>query len=327
MLELSASMQKNFNQNIIALVWDFDKTLIPYYMQKPLFEEYGVNEADFWNEVNQLPGLYKNDGIQMSADTAYLNHILTYVKKGIFKGLSNEKLRSFGEKLDLFPGLPEFFETCNSIIETNEEYRKFDIKLEHYVVSTGLTEVIRGSKINKYIKGIWGCEFIEDTYVPENGKLVKKPDPEISSIAYQIDNTTKTRAIFEINKGVNIHPEEISVNQSMPEESRRVPIQNLIYIADGPSDIPAFSVVKKNHGKCFAVYNTKAPHGSPKSFHQAQQLDKDGRVDSCFEADFRDDTSAYLWISSEVRSIANNIVAHKKAQLRQGKDSVPAHIN
>ena len=316
-------MTPTFNQNIIAIVWDFDKTLIPYYMQKPLFEEYGVVESEFWAEVNQLPALYKEQGIQVSADTAYLNHILTYVKKGIFKGLNNKKLRSFGAKLDMFPGLPEFFQKTRELIENNADYQKFDLRLEHYVVSTGLTEVIKGSSISPFIDGIWGCEFIEDYYSPVNGSLKLTKEPEINNIAYLIDNTTKTRALFEVNKGVNIHPEEISVNQSMEEKDRRVPFENMIYIADGPSDIPAFSVAKKNNARTFAVYNKDVA----KSFKQAKQLVEDKRVDNCFEADYREGSSAFLWLTNEIVDIADRVIASKKSQLRQGKSSVPLHIN
>lgn len=301
---------KTSSQNIIAIVWDFDKTLIPYYMQKPLFEEYGVNEGQFWKEVNALPAFYREQGISMSPDTAYLNHILTYVEEGRFKGLNNSKLRELGSKLDFFPGVLEFFKTCEDIISQNPDYQKFDLRLEHYVVSTGLTEVIRGSKIYDHIKGIWGCEFIE-----KKGQL--------HSIAYLIDNTTKTRALFEINKGVNVHPEEISVNQTMTEETRRVPFENMIYIADGPSDVPAFSVVKKSGGKNFAVYNPDLAQ----SFKQAQSLFKEGRVDNCFEADYSEGTTAHRWLTSEIQEIADQILIKKKTQLRQGKESVPAHIN
>lgn len=316
-------MTPTFNQNIIAIVWDFDKTLIPYYMQKPLFEEYGVEDTNFWSEVNQLPALYKEQGITVSPDTAYLNHILTYVKKGIFKGLNNKKLRSLGAKLDMFPGVTEFFKNSRELVSLNADYQKFDIKLEHYVVSTGLTEVIKGSSINPYLDGIWGCEFIEDFYSPVNGTLKLNKEPEINNIAYLIDNTTKTRALFEINKGVNVHPEEISVNQSMKENDRRVPFENMIYIADGPSDIPAFSVAKKNNAKTFAVYNKDVP----RSFKQAKQLVDDNRVDNCFAADYREGSEAFLWLTSEIVDIADRVVASKKSQMRQGQSSVPLHIN
>lgn len=316
-------MTPTFNQNIIALVWDFDKTLIPYYMQKPLFEFYNIDESQFWAEVNQLPALYKAQGITLSPDTAYLNHILTYVKQGKFKNLSNQKLRELGSQLEMFHGLPNFFQTCRDLIEKNSDYQKFNLKVEHYVVSTGLTEMIKGSSINQYIDGIWGCEFIEDFYVSENSQLILNKEKQINNIAYLIDNTTKTRALFEINKGVNVHPEEISVNQSMPEKERRVPFENMIYIADGPSDIPAFSVMKKNKGKAFAVYNKE----HAKSFKQAKKLVDDNRVDNCFAADYREASDAFLWLTNEVIDIADRILSNKKSQLRQGKNSVPLHIN
>jgi hypothetical protein len=317
-------MIPRFSQNIIALVWDFDKTLIPYYMQKPIFQEYGVDEKQFWEEVNQLPKLYEKQGIKVSPDTAYLNHILTYVRKGIFKNLSNKKLRDFGAHLELFPGLPDFFQVCQDLVLTNELFARFDIKVEHYVVSTGLTEIIRGSQINRFVNGIWGCEFIESAYESQSGSLrMIEVGDSINDIAYQIDNTTKTRALFEINKGVNLHPDDISVNQAMSEQDRRVPFKNMIYIADGPSDVPAFSVVKKNNGKTFAVYNKNVPM----SFKQAQQLHKDGRVDACFEADYTTGSTAYLWLTNEILQIADQILYEKKSSLRQGKDSVPTHIN
>ena len=79
------------DKNIIAIIWDFDRTLTPTYMEDPLFKHYKIDPVKFWDEVNHLPGIYKNQGIHhISKDTLYLNHILTYVKKGIFKNLSND---------------------------------------------------------------------------------------------------------------------------------------------------------------------------------------------------------------------------------------------
>lgn len=279
-------------------------------MQRPLFEHYQVDEAQFWKEVNQLPAYYRAQGISMSPDTAYLNHILTYVKNNKFSNLSNSQLREFGASLDFFPGVREFLTELNSIASADPEYNKFDIKVEHYIVSTGLTEVIRGSKIHDQVKGIWGCEFIE-------------ADGKLDSIAYLIDNTTKTRALFEINKGVNIHPDEISVNQSMTDSDRRVPFENMIYVADGPSDIPAFSVVRKNQGRGFAVYNKD----NIKSFKQAKQLLEDKRVDMFGEADYRSGTITNLWLREQVQSIADRIVSNKKSKLREARESVPSHLN
>ena len=98
-----------FVQNIIAVIWDFDKTLIPGYMQTPLFNHYGVDEGTFWKEVNGLEKEYQARGAEfVSNENLYLNHILTYVKHGIFKGLNNALLRKLGSKIQFCEGLPDF---------------------------------------------------------------------------------------------------------------------------------------------------------------------------------------------------------------------------
>jgi hypothetical protein len=134
---------------------------------------------------------------------------------------------------------------------------KHEISVEHYIVSTGLAAMVRGSAIAKHVDGVWACEFVENPLQP--GFLKQKELPieasaEIAQIGMVIDNTTKTRAIFEINKGTNKNP-AIDVNSKMAAEDRRIPVQNMIYIADGPSDVPSFSVVKNGGGRAYAVYN------------------------------------------------------------------------
>jgi len=314
------------NQNIIAIIWDFDKTLVNGYMQRPIFQEYGVDENEFWKEVNELPQVYKQQGIKVNNDTIYLNHFITCTKQGIFKGLNNQKLRSFGEKLEFYPGVPEIFKKLIEIIEKEEKYKEFNIQLEHYVVSTGLTEVIKGSAVNEHIKTIWGCEFIEEPHKSEleikEYKGKNKPENmEISQIAFSIDNTTKTRAIFEINKGANIFP-EIDVNSKMNKEDRRVPIENMIYIADGPSDVPAFSVVKGNGGKTFAIY----PAGDTKAFKQVNRLISEGRIDMFAEADYSVGTTTFMWLSDQVQTIAERIYNRNKDAISKSVSKAPKHI-
>ena len=231
--------------NIIAVIWDFDKTLLQGYMQDPIFKHYQIDGDTFWEEVNNLPEKYwKTQNVHVNRDTIYLNHFLHYVKSGKFKGLTNEKMRKFGEELEFYPGLPDFFKRTVDEVENNPRYSEYDIKVQHFVVSTGLLEIIKGCNIFPYIKDAWACEFIETT--DENGEKT------ISEIGYTIDNTSKTRALFEINKGVahmNEKPDnEINVNTKIPEASRKVHFKNMIYIADGPSDIPAFSVIKQFNG-------------------------------------------------------------------------------
>lgn len=95
--------------NIIACIWDFDKTLIRGYMQTPIFQEYNIDEKLFWKEVNMLPELYAKSGVRVSPETVYLNHLLSFVKSGCMQGLNNAKLRELGAQLEFCDGVIEFF--------------------------------------------------------------------------------------------------------------------------------------------------------------------------------------------------------------------------
>lgn len=314
-----------FEQNIIAMVWDCDKTLISSYMQEPLFHRFNVDGAKFWKEVNALQAHYAVRGISVNSDTSYLNHILTYVKAGIFKGLNNEMLREFGKELVFYPGLPGFFDEVKKLVEEDPKYKAFDIRLEHYVVSTGFAETIRGSAIAPYVEEIFGCEFIEDVLQPGflDGAATTDHSGEISQVACALDNTSKTRYLFEINKGSNKYPETINVNSSIARTSRRVPFENMVYIADGPSDVPAFSILNYNGGSTFAVY----PKGDVKGMRQVESLRRDGRVQMYGEADYSEATTSWLWLTEKVRSIADKIVDVKQAAIKNSAGTPPTHLN
>lgn len=305
--------QPVFTQTTIAMVWDFDKTLIPGYMQRPLFEHYQVDEGQFWREVNALDSEYRKMGCeQVSNELAYLNHVLDYTERGIFSGLNNRILGELGGKLEFYPGLPDFFAEMKRRIREEPRYSQHDISLEHYIVSTGFTRTIRGSAIAEHVDGVWGCEFIETS-----------DDPRISRIAYVLDNTTKTRAVFEINKGVNKHPGEINVNATFPEDERRIPFGNMVYIADGPSDVPVFSVVKRLGGRTYGVYNP----GQEKEFKQVMSLQKQGRIDSMGPADYQENSQTFMWLWSTVQEIADRIVKQREQALGSKAGEAPRHLN
>jgi hypothetical protein len=81
-------------QNIIAIIWDFDKTLINGYMQDPIFKDYNVNASDFWKEVNAMPAKYMEKGVKVNPDTIYLNRFIKEANGGLFNGLSNQNLQN-----------------------------------------------------------------------------------------------------------------------------------------------------------------------------------------------------------------------------------------
>ncbi|MGD8273822.1 MAG: hypothetical protein PVJ88_15330, partial [Desulfobacterales bacterium] len=185
--------QPLFLQNIIACIWDFDKTLSPGYMQAPIFKLYQVDPQEFWKEVEQLPDFYKKNDLDLiSTDTLYLNHMLTYTRAGVFKDLNNARLRELGGKIELYRGLPQFFEKIKHLVATNAEYRQHDIQVEHYIVSTGLRQMILGSKIAPFVDGVWGCEFVENApppgYLEAVHKTISQAPKIISQIAYALDN-------------------------------------------------------------------------------------------------------------------------------------------
>lgn len=299
--------------NVIAIIWDFDKTLVNGYMQDPIFKEYKVNASEFWREVNALPDKYWDEQkVKVNRDTIYLNQFIRYVREGRFPKLSNEKLRQYGAQQNFYAGIPEIFRTTKALLESDVVCKEYNIRVEHYIVSTGFAEVIRGTSIMEFVKNIWGCELIQDK--DKDGDLV------ISEIGYTIDNTSKTRALFEINKGIG-ERKDVTVNSKLTDDQRRVDFRNMIYIADGPSDVPAFSVVKGRGGATFAIY----PAGDKKAFEQVERLREDGRIDMFAEADYSDGTTASMWICNKIQEFANRIKAEEQAK-RQGGNGTPQHL-
>ena len=315
-----------FPQNVIAMVWDFDKTLIPGNMQGPLFRRYDIDEPSFWQEVDGLADFYRSHGNDLiQSDHLYLNHLLTYVREGKMEGLSNDVLRELGAEIDFYEGMPDFLELVRKTIEAEPRYAEHQITVEHYVVSTGLRQMILGSAIAPQVEAVWACEFTELVAPPgysEKQDQLFSPEREIRQLIYTIDNTSKTRALFEINKGTNKNP-SIDVNAKIAPEDRRVPFQNMIYIADGPSDVPVFSIVDANGGRTYAVYRP----GSEREFGQAKSLLEQDRVDAFGEANYADGSHTAMWLTQSARAIANRIVSDREDTLNERMALPPRHVS
>ena len=301
-------------KNIIAVIWDFDKTLVDGYMQDPIFEDFNVDPKEFWDGVNSLPKKYLDEqGVKVNRDLIYLNQFINDAKPGgRFEGLSNQKLREYGQRLKFYPGVPEIFKKTKELLDGDPFCTEYGIRVEHYIVSTGFAQTIKGSVLKDYVSGIWGCELIENRDNEEQ--------PYISEIAYTIDNTSKTRALFEINKGYHDN-ETVDVNVKMTNDQRRIDFRNMINIADGPSDVPAFSVVKRNGGSTFAIY----PHGNESALKQVERLREDGRIDMFAEADYRDETTANMWICNKIFEMSDSIKAREKSKF-SGWNELPKHL-
>lgn len=299
--------------NIIAVIWDCDKTLIDGYMQDPLFNRFSINAHDFWEKERADLSAKEEKGIRVNPDTYYLNYFIKCAHNGTISGLNNALLREIGKEQRFYPGIPEIFKQTKEMFSDDKSYSEYGIQVEHYIISTGFAETIRGSELMPYVDGIWGCELLDAT--DQNGHEL------LSEIVYTIDNTTKTRAIFEINKGIG-KIDGIDVNSRIPKDLRRVQFENMIYIADGPSDIPAFSVVKQNGGATFAIY----PKGDAEAMRQVEQMRADGRVDMYAEADYSKDTMAYLWITGKIKNMADAIRNREQERIRASASDVPKHL-
>lgn len=229
-------------QNIIAVVFDFDDTLTDE-STSALLKRAGIDVADFWQ--NRAKALL-DDG--WGPVPAYLKLILDNVGEGRPLGkLTNDKLREFGSTLRFYPGIPGLFKDLEKSVK---EHPLSNPGIEFYVVSSGLEQIIRGSSIAKHLAGIWGCEFAEE-------------DGQIRHIKNVVSFTEKTKYLFTINKGIPDNAGPYAVNERKEPSDRRIPFEHMIYIGDGLTDVPCFSLLDHFGGRAFGVFDPKKA-GSPK---------------------------------------------------------------
>lgn len=244
----------------IAILYDFDKTLSIKDMQEfGFFKDLGYAQSKpFWDEVNTF------------SKAARMDHILAYLYKMVEKSkerkvpLTRELLARYGSQIEFYPGVLEWFEICA------KEALDRDIELEHYILSSGLTEIIEQTPIAHHFKKVYACEFLYD----EHGQAIW---PKLS-----VNYTMKTQFLFRINKGILDIDNDEDLNKFMPESQRPIPFTHMVYIGDGFTDVPSMKLVKANGGHAIAV----SPYGTPHTTI-TQQLLEDQRVDFTAEADYR----------------------------------------
>lgn len=125
--------------NVIAVIWDFDKTLVNGYMQDPMFKDFNVEPSEFWSEVNSMERkIWDEQKVKINPDTVYLNKFIEEAQPGgKFDGLNNEKLREYGQKQKFYNGIPEIFEKTIELFEGDPVAEEYNIKVEHFIISTG----------------------------------------------------------------------------------------------------------------------------------------------------------------------------------------------
>ncbi len=288
-------------QNVIAIVYDYDQTLSPTYMQdEVLFPKFGIHPGEFWKRCKSL---VESDGYE--SELAYLKVMLDYLQ---LDRPSNADLRALGKDLKFYKGVIEMFDGLDNLLEP--DHRAMGVKIVHYIVSSGIKTLIEGSDLAPRVERIFGCEFAED----ESGKIAF-PKRVIS-------HTGKTQYLFRINKGM-LEPNE-DVNDHMPEELRPVPFKNMIYLGDGPTDVPCFTVMKKFGGHAIAVYNPDDETRA--SFRKAYQLSGPAdRIKYIAPADYRAGSHLRLLLEEMIVEIADSIVERRRRELSEAKISAPTH--
>ncbi|MBP5208943.1 MAG: haloacid dehalogenase-like hydrolase [Clostridia bacterium] len=247
---------------IAAIMYDFDKTLSPKDMQDYAFSpEIGMPAEEFWRRCNDL--MHENN---MDSILAYMYYMVKMAKEKGIK-LTRQMFRASGKNVRLFPGVTEWFSRMN-------EYGKSKgLTVEHYVISSGIREIIEGTEIAHEFRRIYAAEF----YYDNNGEAVWP--------AMAVNYTSKTQFIYRINKEVLDVTDARRLNESTPEEQKRIPFTNMIYIGDGLTDVPCMKLVKTSGGHSVAVYQKeggeadrliiqgRAGHIAPTDFREGSRLD------------------------------------------------------
>ena len=262
--------------NIIAIMYDFDKTLCTRDMQEYTFiPNLGIKTGDFWSDANKLRENNKMDQV--------LTYMYLMFKKTIDnnRSLKRDYLNEMGKNIELFPGVLEWFDRIN-------EYGKsLGVEIEHYIISSGLKEIIEGSKIGDKFECIYASEF----FYNEDGNAVW---PKLA-----VNYTNKTQFLIRINKGILDISDDNGLNDKMLENDRRISTSNMIYIGDGYTDVPCMKLTKDHGGVSIAVYTNK-------NYDTAKKLLNDGRINYMVKSDYNEGTEMDDIVKKTIKSMVIN---------------------
>ena len=269
---------------VIALMYDFDKTLCTKDMQEYSFiPNVGLTPREFWTEANSLAREKKMDGI-----LAYMYVMLDKARSAKTVSVRRESFVALGRDLEFYPGVETWFDRIGAFGKSQ------GVDVRHFIISSGLREIIEGSSIYKHFTEVFACEFLYDVdRMPVWPKNV-------------VNYTTKTQFLFRVNKGVLDLSEDAALNDYTPEDERPVPFRNMIYIADGKTDVPCMKLVRVNGGCSVAVY--------PKNKKDtAAQLLRDGRADYMLPADYSEGGELETTVKTVIQRMAITDALRRKS--------------
>jgi len=277
-------------QERIAVIFDFDDTL-GSDSTTGFLKHAGLKDIDgFWKEV----------GVMMADDwdpvPAYLNHMIEASSDGRITPITKQALAEWGRGMPLFDGVADLFPLLRAIVkEANPR-----VTLEFYLISSGIGDVLRNMSIADEFTDIWASEFHYDAQ-----GVATTPRKIISF-------TDKTRYIFQIQKGIigkASRGKPFSVNKRVPVDQVRIPLNQMIFVGDGYTDIPCFSLIKQNGGIPIAVYDER----QTEKWGSAFQFVADGRVSNLHSANYKQGSDLTNFLSMAVRSLAERIAVSARS--------------
>jgi phosphoserine phosphatase len=244
----------------VAIAYDFDGTLAPGNMQEHVFlPKLGLDPASFWARANALAGEQQGDPI-----LTYMHRMLVEANAADIP-MRREDWAAHGAGITLFPGVAAWFDRVNAAGAAR------GLAVEHYVISSGLRELIEGTAIRRHFRAVFASGFLYSA----SGVAIAP--------AIAVNYTTKTQYLFRINKDALDLADNSAVNAFQPPEKRRVPFANMVFIGDGDTDIPCFRTVKEMGGHSIAVH----PEADATRAARTRRLIAEGRVHCAVPADYR----------------------------------------
>jgi hypothetical protein len=287
----TTASKSSFGKKTIALVYDFDGTLSPRPMQEYTFlPKIGEDPKTFWRECNRISREQEADPL-----ITYM-HLMYQKAKARNVRIDRADLVALGRDVELFPGVEAWFGEIAEYIRIRAESQ--GVALRHYLISSGLVEIIEGTRIRPHFHNVFASEYWFEAYDLPYPKRV-------------ITDTGKTQYLFRINKGIENLGQ--SINEHMPEGIRPIPFSNMIYFGDGDTDVPSMAVMRKNGGHAIAV------HTPGKSRAKCVDLFKAGRCDFFAPADYRRGSELFRRTTLLIDRILANIRLEEEAwRLRRG---------
>ena len=259
----------------IALIYDFDGTLSPGNMQEYDFlQEVGIKDSEeFWRQNDE-------DALRNNASSTLCGMQLILEKsRAARKPIIQGTFQKYGHGVEYYRGVAEWFDLINLFGE------KEHLNIEHYIISSGLKEMIEGTSIARHFKQIFASAFLYD----ENGAAYWP--------AVAVDFTAKVQFLWMINKGVSKISDNRDINIFVPDNERPVPFNHMIYLGDGFTDVPCMKLVKQNGGKSIAVYNPKGSLQTPGG------LIRDNRVNFICPADYSKGGPLHRMVKAIIRKM------------------------